>query len=101
MQRLAAILGFVLALLAAVPAALALSEQERARAAVEAGEVLPLNAILRQIRRDYPGRILDAELNRRGGGRWIYQIKMLKKNGRVVELTVDGRSGQVLRAKGD
>jgi uncharacterized membrane protein YkoI len=101
MHRLAATLAFALALLAASPASFALSEQEKARAAVEAGEVLPLNDILRQVRRDYPGRILDAQLDERGGGNWVYRIKLLKKNGRVVDLTVDGSSGKVLRAKGD
>jgi uncharacterized membrane protein YkoI len=101
MHRLAATLAFALTLLAASPASFALSEQEKARAAVEAGEVLPLNDILRQVRRDYPGRILDAQLDERGGGNWVYRIKLLKKNGRVVDLTVDGSSGKVLRAKGD
>lgn len=101
MRRLAVILGIVLALLAAPPAARALSDQEEARAAVEAGEVLPLNTILRQIRPDFPGRILDAELDGQGRGKWVYRIKMLKKNGRVIELMVDGRSGEVLRSKGD
>ncbi len=101
MRSLAAILGIVLAVLAASPEVRALSDQEEARAAVEAGEVLPLNTILQQIRRDFPGRILDAELDERGRGKWVYKIRMLKKNGRVVELTVDGRSGRVLRSKGD
>lgn len=101
MRGLAVILGFVLALLAAPPEVRALSDQEEARAAVEAGEVLPLNDILRQIRPDFPGRILDAELDQRGHGKWVYKIKMLKKNGRVIELLVDGRSGKVLRSKGD
>lgn len=101
MRLRVATLGLLLALLAAAPPAWAASEQERARAAVEAGEVLPLNAILNRLRRDYPGRILDAELDEKGRGKWVYRIKLLKNNGRVVELMVDGGSGQVLRSKGD
>ena len=100
MRPLAATLGLLLALVAAAPPAWALSDQERARAAVEAGEVLPLNSILRQLRREHPGRILDAELDRKRG-EWVYRIKLLNKNGRVVEFTVDGGSGKVLRSKGE
>jgi hypothetical protein len=37
---------------------------DRARQAVEAGEILPLRTVLERVERDYPGQVLDVELER-------------------------------------
>ena len=56
---------------------------------------------MRQIGRRYPGRLLDARLRQRGGkGRWIYHIKILDNRGSVQSLTVDAKSGRVLKVRG-
>ena len=49
-------------------------DHDRARQALEAGEVLPLRAIIERVERSYPGQVLEVELER-DGGRWIYEIK--------------------------
>ena len=36
-------------------------DHDRARQALEAGEVLPLRSILERVERDYPGQVLDVE----------------------------------------
>lgn len=77
----------------------AASDQDRAREAVQSGEAQPLGAILAQLRRRYPGRVLDADLNRQGG-RLVYEIRLLDRGGRVTEVSVDARSGEVLQARG-
>ncbi|SLN59797.1 PepSY domain-containing protein [Oceanibacterium hippocampi] len=92
-RLLLALICAFLALGAATPA-LAVSQDE-ARQAVRSGEVLPLSRILGPIRQNYPGKLLDADLDRRGG-RWVYRIKILEPNGRVRGLTVDGRTGQII-----
>lgn len=94
----ALLLAAVLSLGLAGPAG-AGSEQDRARAAVRAGELRPLQDILPQIRRSLGGRVLDARIDERGKGRWVYRIKMLMPDGRVVALTVDGRTGDVLQVR--
>ena len=84
----------------ALPGA-ASADHDRARDAVAAGEVRPLGTIMARLSRRYPGRLLDARLARRGGnGAWIYHIKILNRRGAVVALTVDGRSGRVLKVRG-
>lgn len=75
------------------------SDHERARQAYEAGEVMPLRALLAQIERDYPGQVLEVELER-DHGRWIYELKLLQGSGALVKLEVDARDGSVLRRKG-
>ena len=77
-------------------------DHERARKALQAGEVLPLKTILERVERAYPGQVMDVELERehRGsGGRWIYEIKVLRTGGALVKLKVDARDGTVLGSK--
>jgi Peptidase propeptide and YPEB domain len=90
-------LAVVLAVLAS-PLALADSEQDRARAAVQAGKVLPLKAVLERLEREHPGQVLEVELEQ-DDGRWIYEIKLLQSGGRLVKLELDAASGAVLQRK--
>lgn len=75
-------------------------DQDLARACVAAGKARPLAEIMSGLRRDYPGRLLDARLRERRGGACTYGLKMLMPDGKVVALTVDARSGRVLSVKG-
>lgn len=74
-------------------------DHDRARQAVEAGEVLPLHAILQRVARDYPGQAIEVELER-DRGRWIYEIKLLRSGGALVKIKVDARDGSVIGVKG-
>ncbi len=73
-------------------------DHERARAAVQAGEVLPLPALLERLHRSFPGQVLDLELEHEQG-RWIYEIKLLQPDGQLLKLEVDARTAQVLQVK--
>ena len=72
--------------------------QEMARRAVERGELMPLSKILERVEKEFPGRVVEVELDR-DGGRFIYEIEVLQAGGRVVELRYDGRTGQRLGAE--
>lgn len=88
------------ALLALPLSAMARSEadQDRARAALQAGEILPLTNILARLAQTQPGQVLEVELERKGG-RWLYEIKLLQPGGGLRKLEVDAQSGEVLRQK--
>ncbi len=73
-------------------------DHERARKALQAGEVLPLKTILERVERAYPGQVMDVELEREHG-RWIYKVKVLRTGGALVKLKVDARDGTVLGSK--
>lgn len=72
---------------------------EAARAAVEAGEIAPLGRILDAADRDFGGTMLEVELEREHG-RWIYEVKLLLRDGRVVKVDYDARDAVLVR-KGD
>lgn len=74
-------------------------DQDRARRALEAGEILPLQDILVRVGRDLTGQVIAIELERERG-RWIYEIKLLGTDGSIVKLEVDARDGAVLKRRG-
>jgi hypothetical protein len=73
-------------------------DHERARAALQAGEVMPLQKLLERVQRQHPGDVLEVELEREDG-RWVYELKLLQRGGQVLRLDVDGRTGDVLRSR--
>lgn len=102
---MASLIGLI-GLAALLPAPLARAhgddDHERARAALRAGEVLPLATLLERLQRSHPGRVLAVELER-DNGRWVYEVKLLQADGQLLKLALDARSGELLsqRRKGD
>lgn len=73
-------------------------DHERARAALQAGEVLPLQKVLERVQRSHPGDVLEVELEREDG-RWVYELKLLQRGGSLLRLDVDARTAEVLRSR--
>jgi len=73
-------------------------DHDRARQALEAKEILPLQTLLARIERQHPGQIMEVELEREHG-RWRYEIKLLRSDGALVKLEIDARDGSILRSK--
>jgi len=71
----------------------------RARAAREAGEIIPLRAILDRAQAEFTGSPVAVELED-DDGRWIYKVKLLTPAGAIVKLEYDARDGRLLRVKG-
>ena len=68
--------------------------RDEVRRAVEAGEVLPLAKILERVRGKVPGDIAGIEINREDG-RWQYEFRVIERSGRVLEVHVDARTGDI------
>lgn len=73
-------------------------DHDRARQAVQAGQVLPLPAVLEHLQREVPGQVLEVELEQERSG-WIYEIKLLTPAGQLTKVKLDARTAQVLRIK--
>lgn len=100
MHRVVAWVLLLLALMAGLaPARAAAPDHDRARSAVEAGHIRPLQDILAEVRRQVPGRMLDARLQQ--NGRWVYEVILLQPDGQVLAVTVDAGTAQVLGVKGN
>ncbi|MFV0277439.1 MAG: PepSY domain-containing protein [Parahaliea sp.] len=60
------------------------------------GGLMPLPALLRQLAERFPGYIEDVELENGGGGRMVYELKLVQDNARRMDLVVDAGSGEIV-----
>ncbi len=74
---------------------------DQAREAVRRGEALPLREVLRRLRPEYPGRVLRVqfEYDERFGV-WVYDLRMLFNENRLLRLKVDALTAEVLAVRG-
>jgi len=103
--RTATVLAMVLAataLVAAAPMADARDQDEarrdEVRRAVESGEIHSLADILNTLRGKLPGEVAGVEIERKDG-RWHYEFRVVDSQGRLSEVHVDARSGEIERIK--
>jgi uncharacterized membrane protein YkoI len=87
----------LLAAMALATPAGAASDQQRAREALQAGEILPLGAIIQSVNRQVEGRVLNAWLEKHGKKGWTYRLKLLDREGNIVGVVADARTGEVLQ----
>lgn len=72
----------------------------QAREAVREGKTVPLSRIFQQLKREYGGYQLGAELYSREDGSTFYEIDWMTEDGRKAHFTVDAQSGSVLERRG-
>lgn len=70
-------------------------DEDRARDAVEKGEILPLERVIARLKRAVQGEISGVELEREGR-RWVYEFKIIAPTGRMVEIRIDAKTGEVI-----
>jgi hypothetical protein len=78
------------------------SDPARARALVDAGEILPLEQLLERARRVRPGELVGVELEyeaERGG--YVYEIELLDRDGRVWELELEAKTGELIEVESE
>jgi uncharacterized membrane protein YkoI len=88
-------------LLCALSAAVAdRRDHDDARALREQGAIVPLEEILRAATAQHPGRVVEVELDRKGGA-YVYEIELLGAAGDVWELKYDARTGALLQEEAE
>ncbi|WP_417319444.1 PepSY domain-containing protein [Emcibacter sp.] len=78
------------------------SGHDRVQQAVRNGEIVSLSRIRRTVKQSYPGRIVDVqllELNNRNVP-YLYVVKVLTEDGRLLDVTLNARDATVLRVQG-
>ena len=84
----------LLAILAGGPAR-ASEDADRARRALEKGEIRPLDEILRVARETVPGDVVSVDL-KHGDGHWLYKLRILGADGKRRTVKVDAGSAKIL-----
>ena len=90
---------FILAAMALPVCAFDFGDHDRARQALEAGKILPLEKVIEKVNRDNPGQVMEVELEHKND-RWVYEIKLLRPRGVLVKLLVDASNGTVIVRRG-
>lgn len=72
----------------------------QAREAVREGKTVPLSKVFNQLKREYGGYQLGAELYSRDDGTTFYEIDWMTEDGRKAKFTVDAQSGSVINRRG-
>lgn len=91
------LLAFLCLLPAVVPAedaTLSQRDHERVRAAVAAGEMVPLEGVLADAQRRHAGKVLEVELE---GDE--YEVEILGDDGVIRELEYDAHTGELLEVE--
>lgn len=64
----------------------------------ERGEILPLEVLIARVRREHPGRLIEAELEREGD-RYVYELEFVDETGKILEFYYDARTGELVKSK--
>ena len=94
----------LIALIAAIGAPLGAaaddSDHDLARRLLEQGRILPLADIVDKVRSEIPGEMLEVEFETDDGA-YIYELKILRPDGRVQEIEVEAASGKIIKIEDD
>jgi uncharacterized membrane protein YkoI len=73
---------------------------EAARRLLESGRILPLETILADLAERVPGKLIETKLEY-DDGVILYDLKILRPEGRVQEVEVDAATGRILKIEDD
>jgi len=90
----------MVAVLGPITVASADDDYIEARELLQSGKILSLETILKHVRQNHPGKVLEVELEKENG-KIVYEIEILSDKGIVKEIYVDAESGNILSAKED
>ena len=78
------------------------SNTHRVQSAVDLGGIVKLDQVLEQARHQFPGRVLKVELEDEDDAPSgsIYEVKILKSDGSVVEVEYDAKTLKLLEVEG-
>ncbi|MCC6947807.1 MAG: PepSY domain-containing protein [Bradyrhizobiaceae bacterium] len=94
--RVVAVAAAVLAGFGIVP--VVARDHDEAQRAVERGEIRPLAEILNIVQGKLPGEVVRVKLERKGG-QWVYEFRVVDSKGRLFEVYVDARNGEIDRVR--
>lgn len=66
----------------------------------DSGDILSLESILQQVQKDFPGRVIEVELEEEDNA-YVYEIELVDKDNVAWELEIDAKTGKVLKHEQD
>jgi uncharacterized membrane protein YkoI len=75
---------------------LANDDHDKARRLKEAGDILPLQEVIKKAQAEHPGRVIEVELDE-DDDRHVYEIELLDERGEVWEFKIDAATGELIK----
>ena len=75
-------------------------DHDRARRALERGEIRSLRKIIADLQPELGGEVIEVELKHKDGI-YVYEFKVLPSSGRLWEVYVDAATGKIIRREQD
>lgn len=77
--------------------------QNTARQALKSGHIVSLSVIRKRVKQSFPGKIVDVRLlePKRNNRTYIYKVKVLRKDGKLLELKINAANAQIVSVKGN
>ena len=75
-------------------------DHDRARRALEEGQTKPLAEILAVVEDELGGDVVGVEFERRGG-RYVYELRIVDRAGRLHEVAIDAMTAEILASERD
>ena len=66
----------------------------------KAGEIMSMEDLLKRVHAQYPGKVVETELERKGD-RYVYEVEVVSDQGVKHELQLDARTGELLNTAED
>lgn len=73
-------------------------EREAIRGAVERGEIKPLAEVLGMVAAGLQGEVVGVEVERKDGA-WVYELRVIEREGRMLEVYVDAATAKIIKTK--
>jgi uncharacterized membrane protein YkoI len=96
------VLAVALVMLTAGAAALRADDDDHvlARRLLSEGRILPLAGVVENVLVQVPGEMLEVEFENEDGT-YVYEVKILRPDGRVQEVEADAATGRILKIEDD
>lgn len=77
--------------------------QNTARDALKSGRIVSLGVIRQRVQQSFPGKIVDVRLQepRSNNRNYMYMVKVLRKDGKLLELKINAANGSIISVKGN
>ncbi len=83
-----------------VAPAFAQQDQNDALKARKRGNLIPYGKISRRAERQFGGRVVGQRVRQYSSDRWVYELRILGKDGQVISVVMDAHTGEVLGTRG-
>lgn len=95
-------LGLVtLFFLTAIPApGIAGQDQNDAQKARKQGDLIPYGQIARRAVKQFGGRVVGQKMRQTGSNSWVYELRLLMEDGKVLQVVMDAKTGRVISTRG-